>query len=89
MSCPDCFSGQSARHGEPQGKMIKLHGLDTYVAEPADGMDGRANKGSIVIIPDAMGIEFTNNKLLADAYASKGGYKVYMPDFMRGQSRCV
>lgn len=83
MSCPDCFSGD-IRKGEPQGKMIQLHGLDTYVAEPpANGK--QANKGIIVIIPDALGIDFINNKLLADAYARKGGYKVYLPDFMRGQ----
>lgn len=81
MSCSDCVSGQ--RHsGEPQGKMIKLHGLDTYVAEPSNG---RRAKGAIIIIPDAFGIEFINNKLLADTYASKGGYTVYLPDFMRGR----
>ncbi len=62
--------------------MIKLHGLDTYVSEPTDG---RVAKGIIVIIPDAFGIDFVNNKLLADHYASKGDYKVYFPDFMLGE----
>lgn len=82
MSCPDCFSGD-IRNGEPQGKMIKLHGLETYAAEPP--ANGKQAKGVIIIIPDALGMEFINNKLLADAYARKGGYKVYLPDFMRGQ----
>lgn len=82
MSCPDCFSGHQ-HDGKPAGKMIKLHGLDTYVVEP---QDGREVKATIVIIPDAFGIEFVNNKLLADAYAAKGDYRVYLPDFMLGES---
>lgn len=82
MSCPDCFNGH-AHEGTPLGKVTKLHGLDTYVAEPPDG---REVKGIVVIIPDAFGWEFINNKLLADHYASKGSYRVYLPDFMNGQS---
>ncbi|KAF3761430.1 alpha/beta-hydrolase [Cryphonectria parasitica EP155] len=82
MSCPDCFSGHQ-HDGTPKGKLIELHGLDTYVAEPEDDVQP---KGIIVIIPDAFGIEFVNNKLLADSYAKKGGYKVYLPDFMLGRS---
>jgi hypothetical protein len=27
---------------------------------------------------------FVNNKLLADHYADKGDYRVYLPDFMAG-----
>lgn len=80
MSCPACFSG-SEHDGTPKGKVIKLHGLDTYVTEPPEG---RPAKGIIVIIPDAFGIEFINNKILADIYAAKGDYKVYLPDFMLG-----
>lgn len=63
--------------------MIKFHGLDTYVAEPSEGTQPKA---IIVIIPDAFGIDFVNNKLLADTYAAKGNYRVYLPDFMLGQS---
>lgn len=62
---------------------MKLHGLDTYLVEPPEG---RKVKGIIVLIPDAFGIEFVNNKLLADSYARKGDYKVYLPDFMFGTS---
>ncbi|KAL1852103.1 hypothetical protein Daus18300_012315 [Diaporthe australafricana] len=82
MSCPDCFSGFE-HDGTPKGKMIKLHGLDSYVTEPAER---KPVKGIIVIIPDAFGIEFVNNKILADTYAAKGDYKVYLPDFMLGHS---
>lgn len=65
------------------GSMTKLHGLDTYVVEPPQG---RQPKGIIVYIPDAFGIDFVNNKLLADAYARGGDFKVYLPDFMLGKS---
>jgi hypothetical protein len=81
MSCPDCFQGH-AHEGQPSGKITKLHGLDTYVSEPADG---RPARGIIVVIPDAFGWDFVNTRLLADRYADKGGYKVYLPDFMGGQ----
>ncbi|KAG8157629.1 hypothetical protein KVR01_012671 [Diaporthe batatas] len=82
MSCPDCFSG-TEHSGTPRGKVVKLHGLDTYVTEPPEG---RPAKGIIVYIPDAFGIDFINNKILADIYAAKGDYKVYLPDFMLGHS---
>lgn len=80
MSCPDCFTGHQ-HHGTPKGDMIDLHGLQTYVIKPPQG---RAAKGIIVIIPDAFGIDFVNNKLLADTYAAKGDFTVYLPDFMLG-----
>ena len=83
MSCPDCFSGH-VHEGTPKGRVTKLHGLDTYIAEPtADGPAG----GIIVIIPDAFGWEFVNNRILADHYAEKGNYIVYLPDFMHGKFR--
>jgi dienelactone hydrolase len=80
MSCPDCYAGH-AHDGTPTGQVVKLHGLDTYVAEPAEG---RSARGIIVIIPDVFGWNFVNNRLLADHYASKGDYKVLLPDFMKG-----
>ncbi|GES62377.1 dienelactone hydrolase family protein [Aspergillus terreus] len=83
MSCPDCFSGH-VHDGTPQGQVTKLHGLDVYVAEPAGGLD--AVTGIIIIIPDAFGWEFVNNRILADHYAEKSKYKVYLPDFMNGRA---
>lgn len=82
MSCPDCISGH-VHHGDPKGTVEKLHGLDTYVSKPSEG---KITKGIIVIIPDAFGMPFVNNKLLADHYSEKGDFIVYLPDFMRGQS---
>ncbi|KAF2401121.1 dienelactone hydrolase family protein [Trichodelitschia bisporula] len=80
MSCPECFSGH-VHEGDPRGTIIKLHGLDTYATEPTSGAP---IKGIIVVIPDALGWEFVNNRILADHYADKGGYKVYLPNFMNG-----
>ncbi|KAI0477868.1 dienelactone hydrolase family protein [Xylariaceae sp. FL0804] len=82
MSCPDCFSG-AIHEGEPSGITTRLHGLDTYVAEPASGRPARA---VVVIIPDAFGWDFPNIRLLADSYAKKRDYRVYAPDFMKGHS---
>ncbi|EFX05945.1 stomatin family protein [Grosmannia clavigera kw1407] len=82
MSCADCYTG-SVHEGKPRGKTIELHGLQAYVTEPTGN---RAPKAIIVILPDAFGWEFVNNRLLADHYADKGDYKVYLPDFMLGRS---
>ncbi len=81
MACADCFPGH-VHEDTPRGTSIKLHGLDTYVSEPTGG---RPVKGIVVIIPDAFGWEFVNNRILADHYADKGDFKVYLPDFMAGE----
>ncbi|KAF4978010.1 hypothetical protein FZEAL_5555 [Fusarium zealandicum] len=85
MSCPDCFQG-SVHNGQPRGNTIKLHGLDAYVVEPPQG---KPVKGIIVVIPDAFGWDFVNCRLLADHYADKSDYKVYLPDFMLGNAAPV
>jgi hypothetical protein len=82
MSCPDCFNGH-VHDGTPRGKVVQLHSLDTYVSEPTNG---KTVKGIIVIIPDAFGWVFVNNRLLADHFAEKGNYRVYLPDFMKGKT---
>ncbi|EXU97536.1 dienelactone hydrolase [Metarhizium robertsii] len=82
MSCPDCFRGQ-IHEGETKGKVIKHYGFDTYVSEPPNGT---TPKGIIVVIPDAFGWAFPNNRILADTYAEKGGFKVYLPDFMNDRT---
>ncbi|KAK4210212.1 dienelactone hydrolase family protein [Rhypophila decipiens] len=85
MSCPDCFQG-SVHEDKPKGEVIKLYDLDTYVARPASG---NPPKAIIVIIPDAFGYDFVNNRILADHYAAKGDFLVYLPDFMLGHSAPV
>jgi len=83
MSCPDCFAGH-VHEGNPKGRIEKIQGLDTYIAEPPGGPND--TKGIIVIVPDAFGMPFVNNRILADHLAEKGHYTVYLPDFMKGSS---
>lgn len=85
MSCPDCFRGSERTDATPTGQVITLHGLPTYTANPSTG---KIPKGIVVIIPDAFGWEFVNNRLLVDEYARKGDFTVFMPDFMNGKSFC-
>jgi dienelactone hydrolase len=80
MSCPQCFTGH-VKAAKPKGSTATVHGRKTYVAQPSDPS---AVKGVIVIIPDAFGWEFVNNRVLADRYASLGNFKVYLPEFMDG-----
>jgi len=80
MSCPECFQG-TKHEGEPKGRIADVHGRPTYIAEPPNGAP---SKGTIVIVPDAFGWEFVNNRLLADHYAENGGFVTYLPDFMDG-----
>ena len=81
MSCPQCFSGH-INPGTPLGRIENVYGRRTYIAEPPDG---KAALGIVVIIPDAFGLPFVNNQILADHYASLGQYLVYLPDFMDGE----
>ena len=67
----------------PTGRVTTLHGLPAYVAEPPSG----SPKGIIVIIPDAFGWELPNIRALADHYAKRGDFRVYVPDFMNGDDR--
>ncbi|KAF2171983.1 hypothetical protein M409DRAFT_18214 [Zasmidium cellare ATCC 36951] len=76
---PCCATG-SLHTGEPKGRITKVHGLDCYVA---DAPSGTPVKGIIVIIPDAFGWTFPNNRVLSDDYAKKG-FTVYLPEFMDG-----
>lgn len=70
--------------GSPRGTFTTLHGLYTYTVGPPEGKQA---KGVIILIPDAFGLG-VRSKLLADAYATKGNYIVYLPDFMLGQCAC-
>ncbi|KIV99105.1 uncharacterized protein PV09_09202 [Verruconis gallopava] len=80
MSCPNCFSGH-VNAATPKGREEKVFDRDCYIAEPGEG---KAVKGIIVIISDAFGWQFVNNRILADHYATRGDFKVYLPDFMDG-----
>ena len=81
VQCRDCVSG-AIHTGNPTGVEITYQGLRTYVSRPDEET---TEKGIIIFITDIFGWEFPNSRLLADKYAKKGGYTVYIPDFMRGQ----
>lgn len=83
MSCPDCFSG-TIHEGDPVGKEIKLHGLDTY----ATGPEWAEAEGIVVIIPDIFGWKMNNTRLWADRVAQKGKFRVFLPEFMNGIVIC-
>ncbi|KAJ5963672.1 Dienelactone hydrolase [Penicillium vulpinum] len=85
MSCPSCFSGH-VHQGTPRGEVTSLHGLQAYTTRPPNEVPHR---GIIIIVPDAFGWEFVNNRVLADNYAEKGKYLVYLPDFMNGHAAPV
>jgi len=82
MSCPDCFRGGVSLE-KPTGTETVIHGLKTYVARPGEDV---TPKGLVVMIPDAFGWDFVNNRVLCDKYAKRGDFLVYLPDFMNGQS---
>jgi dienelactone hydrolase len=80
--CSSCVSG-SIHSGTPTGREDIIHGLNTYITLPEEEA---VPKAIIVMIPDAFGWKMVNNRLLCDTYAKKGGYLVYLPDFMNGKS---
>ena len=80
MACKDCVSG-TLHEGTPAGRVETVHGLATYVTEPPNGA---TPKGIVVIIPDAFGWTLVNSRILADRYAERLGFTVYLPDFMDG-----
>lgn len=80
MTCSECFTG-TVNEGTRSGKIEEAYGLKTYVAHPPNG---QTPIGIVVIIPDAFGLPFVNNQLLADHYAAAGPFLVYLPDFMNG-----
>ncbi|OBU00694.1 hypothetical protein VE01_01327 [Pseudogymnoascus verrucosus] len=80
VPCRDCVSG-TLSDKTPTGTETTIHGLPTYVALP----EGES-KGLIVYIPDAFGWKFNNNRVLADQYAKKGGFTVYLPEVMDGHA---
>ncbi|KAH7364742.1 Alpha/Beta hydrolase protein [Rhexocercosporidium sp. MPI-PUGE-AT-0058] len=82
MSCPSCFSG-GLTTSHPTGTESTIHGLPTYIASPPAGATPKA---LIILITDAFGWKFANNRVLADHYAQRGSYLVYVPDFMNGKA---
>jgi hypothetical protein len=81
--CADCFTGTLRGDATPTGTVEIIHGLPTYIARPEPGTQP---KGIIVIIPDAIGWDLLNTRVLADAYAKRVPALVFLPEFMNGLS---
>ena len=82
MSCPSCFKGGIKHEHEPaKGKEEVLYGKKSYIvsAPPTS-----TSQSVILFLTDAFGLDLINNKILADQYAAKGGFKVIMPDVIPG-----
>ncbi|KAK9244460.1 Alpha/Beta hydrolase protein [Lipomyces tetrasporus] len=76
LPCKDCISG-TIHKGQPLGTDTeKLFGQSVYIAPVPEHP-----KGTIVYITDIFGWTLPNARLLADAYAKEGGFKVLVPDF--------
>lgn len=75
--CADCISGH-LKSGTPTGAEIKVGGFDTYVATPS-----QEPTAAVVVLHDAFGWKFANNRLLADEIA-KEGYLCLLPDLFDG-----
>jgi len=80
MSCPDCFRGGKAV-GTPKGTIQTLHGVPTYITEPATPSPSGS---TIIYYTDIFGLRLVNNKVLADAYAASTGLRVLVPDIIPG-----
>lgn len=79
--CKDCFTGTLRGDAKPTGTVETVCGLPAYVARPDPGQQAL---GIVVILPDAFGWELLNTRALADAYARRGPFLVYLPDFQAG-----
>ncbi|KAJ2899637.1 Alpha/Beta hydrolase protein [Zalerion maritima] len=79
--CARCFQGTLRGDITPMGTEETIHGLDVYVARPDDG---RKPIGLVVIISDVFGWNTPNIRGLADSYARRGPFVVYVPDIVEG-----
>lgn len=74
-----CTTGTIAV-GEPVGSETVIAGRQTYVTGP-ESSEGKA----ILFLTDVFGMQFVNNRLLADTYAKGVNVRVYLPDLFDGK----
>jgi len=79
--CKHCISGVT-HEGTPQGKIVDIGGVRSYVATPAGDY---ATDKVILFLTDAFGPDLINNKLLVDDFA-RHGFKTVSPDYFNGDS---
>lgn len=72
-----CCTEANFHEGKPIGTFKELFGIDTYT------VGEESNDKIIVILTDVYGNHFNNVLLIADTIA-KNGYKVLIPDILKG-----
>ncbi|POY72332.1 hypothetical protein BMF94_4634 [Rhodotorula taiwanensis] len=77
--CPACFQGYRM-DGTPKGTMEKLGGLEYYYSPGKPDQKDKA----IVIGVDMFGFGVPNCKIIADWFAEKTGWPVFVPDLLEG-----
>lgn len=74
--CVKCVSG-SLLPGKPLGYVERIADCSTYIAQSASNADPTK---AIISFTDVFGIEFKNNRIVADLIAQQTGYTVFVPD---------
>ncbi|KAH7050369.1 alpha/beta-hydrolase [Auriculariales sp. MPI-PUGE-AT-0066] len=69
--------------GEPTGTMVKIGGVDTYVARPPHIKNG-CKEAILFLTVRRFGLPLPNNKLMADRFARETSLPVYVPDYLNG-----
>lgn len=65
--------------GTPKGNVKQIGNIRTYFTYPEDG----STQNAILIMTDALGMDFLNAQLIADQFAANG-YLVVIPDVFNG-----
>lgn len=63
--------------GTPKGAEATIGGVKTYVAKGS-------KTGSLVVATDIFGLGIVNPRIVADTFAEKTGFSVYVPDIFPG-----
>ncbi|KAH7102115.1 alpha/beta-hydrolase [Auriculariales sp. MPI-PUGE-AT-0066] len=79
----EAVSPASYLDGEPAGKVVKIAGVDTYVALPSKAKSKKGSKTAVLYLSDIYGLPLVNNKLLADRFAEQG-YPTFLIDYFNG-----
>ncbi|THH32479.1 hypothetical protein EUX98_g1744 [Antrodiella citrinella] len=80
--CKDCISDPiQAFVMKANHRIEKIGGYDCYIATPPEEY---AHEKVVLFLTDVFGLKLNNNLLLADDFALNG-FKVVMPDIMRGE----
>jgi len=81
--CGTCCIKGAIHDGDPQGSIVTVAGVQTYVARPAEC---KTNGNIVLYFPDIHALG-KNCRLLMDSYAS-AGYLVLALDYFRGVCDC-